>query len=55
MPGSAIRFGVEGGEIVIRQIAAPLQLAKWQGYCAGRMAEPGIRDAEEYLSAVRGR
>ena len=30
-PGSAIRFRVEGGEIVIRQIAAPLQLAKWQG------------------------
>ncbi len=52
---SEIEFRVEGGEIVIRKMAAPLHLARWKGYCAGRMAELGIGSGDEYVAEVRGR
>lgn len=52
---SEVEFRVEGGEIVLRKLAAPLALEKWKGYCADSLASLGIKSVDEYIDEVRGR
>ena len=51
---SEVEFRVEGGEIVLRKLTAPLALEKWKGYCAGSLADLGMTSVDEYVDEVRG-
>lgn len=51
---SEVEFRIEGGEIVLRKLTAPLALEKWKGYCADSLLRLGMSSVDEYIDEVRG-
>ncbi len=51
---SEVEFRIEGGEIVLRKLTAPLALEKWKGYCSDSLLRLGMSSVDEYIDEVRG-